>query len=198
MYAAWLGEVLLLVLPGSWQLLIMEQRTKSVYMMENILCDMVRKVKFNKCVEVMWNHSILCLCWYGGKQCFVLILLLLLTFLFSEFFIFMNMMFYKSFRVVGCNTPGPGGVLKSGSDTDQQQQQLALLADQDHRDWLWLHPLHQQPGCPRPWPRAPATLQFSIKQSAGRGVRCQADRERVHHIWPTTQDWRVIQETRRI
>ena len=44
----------------------------------------------------------------------------------------MNMMFYKSFRVVGCITPGPGGVLKSGSDTDQQQQQqLALLADQD-------------------------------------------------------------------
>ena len=61
-----------------------------------------------------------------------LILLVLFTFLFSEFFIFMNMMFYKSFRVVGCNTPGPGGVLKSGSDTDQQQQQLALLADQDH------------------------------------------------------------------
>ena len=66
------------------------------------------------------------------KQCFVLILLLLLTFLFSEFFLFMNMMIYKSFRVVGSNLPGPGGGLESGSDTDQQQQQLALLADQDH------------------------------------------------------------------
>ena len=164
MYAAcaWLGEVLLLVLPGSWQLLIMEQRTKSVYMMENILCDMVRKVKLEKCVEVMWNHSILCLCWYGGKQCFVLILLLLLTFLFSEFFLFMNIMIYKSFRVVGSNLPGPGGGLESGSDTDQ------------HGEWLWLHPLPQQPGCPRLWPRPPATLQLSIKQSAGRCVCCQA------------------------
>ena len=202
MYAAWLGEVLLLVLPGSWQLLIMEQRTKSVYMMENILCDMVRKVKLNKCVEVMWNHSILCLCWYGGKQCFVLILLVLFTFLFSEFFIFMNMMFYKSFRVVGCNTPGPGGVLKSGSDTDQQQQQLALMADQDEdmeSDFGFI-PFTNNPAATGrgPAPPPPSSSASSTKQSAVRCVRCQAAREGVHHIWPTTQDWRVIQETRRI
>ena len=50
---------------------------------------------------------------------------LIIYYLFSECFIFMNMKFYKSFRVLGSNTPGLGGGLESCSDTDQQQQQLA-------------------------------------------------------------------------
>ena len=59
-------------------------------------------------------------------------------------------------------------------------------------------PFTNNPAAPGPAPPPPSSSASSTKQSAVRCVRCQAACEGVHHIRPTTQDRRVIQETRRI
>ena len=60
------------------------------------------------------------------------------------------MKFYKSFRVVGSNTPGLGG----GSDTDQQQQQLADQDENMESDFGFI-PFTNNPAAPGRGPAPP-------------------------------------------